>query len=526
MIEYGEIHALKLVKNFNSNQISIIFIDDVRYFNSVFCTFIYNEPSKIVIISSTLDSYDTLQAFADEGFVNTIFVNPKTFKESNKFYIYELFPNFEVKAISFDKSTIVFPAKVNNILLRPIKVALFLAFPSSYLAFDRKSNKVYIGFLLKLLQTFVEFINGTFDIAMIVGEVKSDPYLLLDQRTVDFVTMHIVNIDENPLRNIILRQGYSNTILTYHTMVMVPVPNPLARQFYPFKPYTPEVWLLTVALLVFSTIFLTVVRRPANYLETTHTFWYYFGIIQRALFAQPTFFSERTGYKKIFYLLIFCGFILTTWYNALLGSYLTTTLSESPIRSIDDIARKNIKILVWEHAIKIYEKLAGFPKYMPHVSLVRGDVLTNYKLKLDKSFAYIEKSTAWDFRVQQMMFYKDIRFEDLGENLGNNAQAVNIKYNSFYKERLNRFIDLIKDVGLQKHWLDHAILDYIKYKPIDITLESSETFPIQPIEVNYFLIAFGILGAGWICALVALFGEIIVRRNEVRRQFGGIAQRL
>lgn len=156
-----QFRGLKLERDFNSDLLSIIFIDKASDLKAVMATLRFNKLSKIVITSSTLDAHEALQILAEHGFVNSIFVRPSDFRNSSIFYSYQLFPKLEVKTRYFEKSAIVFPAKIDNIARQPINIGFVNAFPSSYIVFDKKLVKWrFIGFLNKFLQTFGKFIYG------------------------------------------------------------------------------------------------------------------------------------------------------------------------------------------------------------------------------------------------------------------------------------------------------------------------------------------------------------------------------
>lgn len=60
----------------NSKVITAVFADEYDSFSVVFESLRYNENSKIVIVSSTMDAEKVLQTFSKKGFINSIVVDP------------------------------------------------------------------------------------------------------------------------------------------------------------------------------------------------------------------------------------------------------------------------------------------------------------------------------------------------------------------------------------------------------------------------------------------------------------------
>lgn len=492
---------LKLISD--SKIISIVLVDDYQSLGAVAWSLFLNENSKIVIISSTISAEITLKMLRSKFFVNTIFVNPNDFEESSIFYGFEMFPEFKLKINNFEKSKNIFPAKVNNIFGYPVKVGFYHSLAAAHEVVDRKNNQtVYMGFLGRFYTSFVEFINGTFYVT---------------NTTADFITATFTpELYRTKMTNKMAFQGLTNLLEHSALYIIVPSPEKLNRKFYPFKPFTPEIWLIIVGLLIYNAFFLTFVRRTTHHVDATQIFWYYFGNIQRALFAQPYFYSEPArNFMKIHVLIILLGFILTTWYNALLGSFLTTTLTETPIRSVEEFASKNLTIMMVDVIFDSVKRRKQFKKYLPYSRKNINLTVSNME-QFNKKYAYLISKATWNsFYVPQMNFYRDNRFTIL-EKISNGPSFMLHAGNSVYKERLNRFIYLTFDTGLYKHWHDHFFLDYLKYKPFDTFLEFTVDSPIQPIESEYFLHAYGFLAAGLFAGLVAFIGENLMSYFKIK----------
>lgn len=497
---------------FDSKQLTVVSVDEHHDLNTAFEILKFNENSKIIIISSTLNPKQTLQTFGKHGFINSIFVDPIFFKEAEIFYSFEMFPKFALQVKRINQSENIFPDKVHNIYGYPVKISFTGSIAGAMVVYDQNKNKlVYMGFRARILQSFVEFLNGTFDV-IFNRKTHDVSYESLSSGAADFATIQYYPPPKSNISNIIFRQNCSDSIDLYKVMIIVPTPERLHRQFYPFKPFTIEVWMLTIGLLFYTTVLITAVRPTTT--GSSQTFWSYFGKIQRALFAQSFSYSEERHHRKIYLLPILIGFMLTTWYNALLGSFLTTTLSETPIRCVDDIRKKNLTILCQDSVMPLWENMEGFTKYLPYIRPLDGRSLLLSELKLNRTFAFTEVSFIWNqIHLPQMKFYNDMRFKELDDVLVVSDIYMNINHNSVYKERFNRFIYLIRDVGLYKFWSENTFMDILKYKPLDVSLNSSKIPAIRPIHLGYFLHVYWFWSAGMVCALIAFIGEIFMKKG-------------
>lgn len=82
------------------------------------------------------------------------------------------------------------------------------------------------------------------------------------------------------------------------------------------------------------------------------------------------------------------------------------------------------------------------------------------------------------------------------------------KPDSEYKERINRFIGIVKDGGLYQHWCDLAPKEFLDSKIIADYPEVEEA-SIQVLQLDFFLYPFCIWSAGLILSFLVFLFEFV-----------------
>lgn len=222
---------------------------------------------------------------------------------------------------------------------------------------------------------------------------------------------------------------------------------------YTIKPFEWKVWLSLFLLLLFTSRLITVVL---NKTIRNGDFGYFFGIVKRAFTSLTFQFQPQNPLQsmKIFYLIIIVfGFMVNLWYSALLGSFLITQLKEEPINTIEDFKREKKKILLSESDYRMIETIFDMTHFSDVFEVVDRPYLRYQKNILNTSHSYVEKTDHWKyFSVPLMDFHNDFRFCLTSINLNIYNFYLNINADSLYKEKLNRFLFLIRDVGLYQFY--------------------------------------------------------------------------
>lgn len=484
---------------FNTNILTIVFVRNQTNFDKVFDCLNFNSASDVLLIFDDLrNSSATLKRFAEKKFLNTIFIN----KRSSKVYHFEYFPEFSVVEKDFSPtSKVSFSNKVKNVYQKVIKISCVNSMPRCMAGIDDHGNKKFVGYLSHILRNFARFVNGTFHFQPFNSSIpEQNMTQVLADELADFVTLVKFYISENSTEQMLLNQNTSNVLGVVRNLVIVPSPKPINRMNYPMRPFGMAIWLV-LTIFIFYSGFLV---HFGLYLKEADTdFGLYLESILRAILSQsyPLHSKQKILFLTfVFTLIEIFGFMMTLWYSAMLGSFVTTTLYDSPIDSLDDIRKSNLKILLGDSYGYLLQQYVGIESYRDLFLLYPLKEFRRFKLELNEAFAYVEASDRWMFYLKpRQQFYGVERFRAINKNLLSAASYINLNHDSVYKPRLNYFLQISKDVGLFNRWCDRTFLDTLIYnifkKPI---ISNEHHYKRKILTVNFFKMLF----LGWFIGIV------------------------
>lgn len=494
---------LKLL--FNSNMLTIVTASNESSFEGVFQSLKFNEASKIAIIIEKYEHVSKiLLVFYKRNFVHVIAIC----LEHQHLYSFELFPKFLLRTVPINK---IFENKVKNINQHPIKFScLPKSIPKCISTFDQKTARYkFGGYITNIIRNFAYFVNGSFQPSIYIDDAAEDAALL--SADVDFMTHIPVLVPSEIIR----LQRISDTLEVIDGIVIVPVPKRINVKYYCVKPFTLSMWIgLAVAIVYFTSVISFTVFVLTGKLDLS----YYFGKVIRSLVNQPFSFGlfKKVTWFPVHYLLLqLFGFIVCTWYLAILGSFMTADLYERPIDSYEELEKTDLKILYNKDAEWLFNYMHGDIRNYLHLFEATNPKDFIKKINgFDQSYAYPITTDHWrNYFMPQMQFYSNIRFRISKMIIGSVHLNLNFNSDSIYKERVNRFLQLIKDTGLYKHWSEQVFLENMRLKVYE------EHFHLKHLEqrsnalgLNYFQLIF----MGWILGVSIAMASFIV---EILRSF-------
>lgn len=448
---------------FNTNLLTIVLVKNQTLFDPVFENLKYNSVSDILLISDHLPNpTQTLKTFADHKFLNTIFINKKT----SKVYYFEYFPGFALVEEEFERTTnIIFENKVKSIHKKLVKIACVKSLPRCMDGIDNKGNTKFVGYLSHILRNFARFLNGTFEFQNFNESIpEQNMELVLAEELVDFVTLVKFHFSDNSTEQMLLNQNISSILGIINNYVIVPSPKPTDKMNYPVKPFAIAVWLLLFIFLFYSSF---LIDCGLLLKEGKTDVGLYSECILRAVLAQsfPLHNRQKPAFLSIVFLIIeIFGFIVTLWYCAVLGSFVTATLYDPAIDSLEGIRRSNLKILLGDSYGYLLQKYVGIESYHDLFSLYPLQEFRRLKAELNQNYAYVEASDRWIYYLKPLQkFYGVDKFRTISNNLLSVASYINLNHDSVYKKSLNRFLAISKDVGLFDFWCKRTFLDSLIY---------------------------------------------------------------
>lgn len=485
---------------FNHIFSTIILIDKLlklpRTFINEFLTFSRLETVLIISGNENLESLEeVMQIFHNFGFINVIHLDIANFENHNLLSSFESFPEFKLLSrSSFEKET------AKNIRRKEVQIVFNIAQPYVMIPRNYKQNPRIAGIHAHFFKNFVDFINGTlvYEVGIYPrGHDKSDFYTGLP-----FLAFSLYK-QRYPLS----QEVVSNVLDNCDYILICPTAKPTEKKQYLSRIFKKEVLFFTLLFVVFGSGIFALHQKMT---KKKVTFCRIFGQLFRSSLAQPFPISTTCNLTLVFYLVpIWFGFILTSWFNSILGSFMTTILYEKQARTFEDLRMQNIKFLY-----------VSDESMMPKLKVVPSDIITPvsqeifYKEVLPSGkYAIGVTSHLWHYAMVPFMNYYRNFLYVLSEYVFE-ASYYRILYTVHcpYKDQLNRFIDLIKDTGLYRHWCDIVFLEAMQLNLFDGMSFRIEESRIQVLRLDFFTYPFWI----WITGLVL---SSLVFLFEVRRDF-------
>lgn len=207
---------------------------------------------------------------------------------------------------------------------------------------------------------------------------------------------------------------------------------------------------------------------------------------------------------------ILFGFILTTWFNAILGSFTTTTLYDKQARTFDDMKNQNIKLAVSDDPLNLFKDISK-----DLVVFMESEELNNL-VWAPNEYAKAMDSLAWNyFLVPFMNFYRRTFYIRGDQNLVTSFLHMSQRLETPHKEQLNRFIELIKDNGLYKHWCDIIYIDLMNSKIFSQYKFYTEQSSIQVLQLDFFTYAYLAWAVGLTLSFIVFLLEVYRLRLRV-----------
>lgn len=509
--EIGSIYSENLVYEvipfqkllFNSNIFSTIFVQNGTLFDEQYLAILnFQEDSKILVIFEDVVDFDVASIMIEAGLLNFIFVSVQDFKETQEFFTFEVFPNVTTITNKYMPSLAnPYLNHLQNLHGHNFEVLCPNDIPNCM--YPEGDNYDYGGIMLRVILDFSQFTNCDLSIYY--------PHYMKAGGFDDFASYDIYGMTVfipymSFEDNFIYFQQSCYPLDFLYMFVVVPSPQPIHTSLYPFKPFSLEIWFAIAAVILYSTLLIKLSN--SENIETGD----YFTRILRLAFAQSISFKHDHPVLSLFYVLnSLFGFVITLWYGAILGSFMSTYLNEKPIQSFEDLSERQMEI--------IYPDLGDYNAsfdYMPLITENRdlfspypSEQFANLLNTMDTEFAYLEDSSHWNYFIApQIMYYSDPKLMSMNLVLGTSFSNIHFKFKSVFKKQFNRVVFLLKDVGLYNHYAKSVFYHNLKYDFVNHTTVD----PVSKVHVlttTYFSNVFVGWSFGLGLALIVFCIEIV-----------------
>lgn len=358
-----------------------------------------------------------------------------------------------------------------------------------------KSSKIS-GICFKLFEAFVEYNNGTLRTHYI--EKDRDHFRSIDvvkdflyNKSIELTPMVYADIDYS-------RLGSSYPLKLVDVCLVVPIKNEIPRFKYLIRPFKSEVWILFI-----TSIFVTGFGIYLLYGKKDLSLAFMDSFCNSLYLDYSGFLLHNDNLTKvsIYILLRIVGFIISNYYNALMSSFLATTIFGDQLNTFQDLQKNKLNIMVRESEFEqlLEAKDIGnnkLPNYFINLLIVkRGEEVSRHRNGLNNSFGYVATTERWEYLNLQQEFANKKVFRWTKMCFGQYLLSYPMWFDSLYKDPINHFTLRVQSAGLYSHWRHNSFIDAVRHKELKIEFHSNKIF--RPMGFNFFTY-------GWISLVVGL----------------------
>ncbi|KAH8400953.1 hypothetical protein KR009_001963 [Drosophila setifemur] len=314
-----------------------------------------------------------------------------------------------------------------------------------------KSQGRYDGSTYRIIETFVQFINGSFkELSMprdaLGGEVinMKQALQLVRERKMEFCAhAYALFMPDDELEK-------TYPLLVVPWCLMVPLYNSVSTYFYPLQPFAWSVWFFALgallALVLLELMWLRMFGGWSGWSKVLlDSFCYIINVPTEGQLHQPCL-------LRIILLgvVFFHGFFLSANYTSNLGSILTVNLFHAQINTMDDIVSAQLPVMIIDYEL---EFLLNLNKELPEEFLkllrpVDAGIFAEHQTKFNSSFAYFVTEDHWQFLDQQQQHLKQRLFKWSGICFGSYHLAFPLQMDSSLWRDIEYFTFRIHSSGL------------------------------------------------------------------------------
>lgn len=217
--------------------------------------------------------------------------------------------------------------------------------------------------------------------------------------------------------------------------------------------------------------------------------WILTSTILRATLSQSFPWSPEgvISYSVIILILVF-GYIITTWFSTLLGTFITINLYEPQIKSLKDMRIARMKF-VHPYRNENIEGMDNFNISSDLAEFVSEDEFEEILNSNQSSFGVLLENFGYD------LVYKNYIIMDF--IMDYNFMSLYLGYNPLYNSRINDYITIVKDTGLFDYW--NKNYDLYKNGFVKLTSKPLNYKFLRVLDLHFFNYPF----KGLIWSLVA-----------------------
>ncbi|XP_022220302.2 uncharacterized protein LOC111072627 [Drosophila obscura] len=330
-------------------------------------------------------------------------------------------------------------------------------------------------------------------------------------RIIQLIMENRLEISLHPYVDVPEKMGdYSYPLVVARNCLIVPVRNEIPRHMYLLLPLNRWSWLLLLGGVFYISGVLYWIN-PGH----EHSSWnervglnLLDGLSRILFICSPTIVHRPSlRYVIVSLQLTIFGFVLTSWYNIQLDSFLTALVVGKQVESIEDLIDQQQKVLV-----KHYEASTLLRHVKPHLINgvsrllvgVNSSEQVSALLSFNRSYAYPFTVERWEFfSLQQQYAFKPI-FQFSSACLGSPIIGFPMRSDCHLESSLSIFIMRIQATGLLQHWFVSDFNDAMRAGYVRLL---DNVLGFKALTVDTLRLGWYVLGGGWLISVLVFTFE-------------------
>ncbi|XP_055856021.1 uncharacterized protein LOC129919196 [Episyrphus balteatus] len=483
----------------------LVFMDNIENENMIL---ILNETlrqirtSKIlVVLENPPETTESFKGFFQTcrklGIVNIIVMF------DDQILSYQPYPEVSIENITSKPITEYYPDRMYDLKGYVFRTPIQQDGSRVFIYKDKEGNEKITGTNAQLFKYFVKRHNATFVKHFDGKEQKGFDIVrglaLVRQGVCDILMHSYTSFSPNNI-------GFSYPVAQIEWLVVVPYVGEIPSYRYLILPFDFEVWVCLAVSFMYISI--------ASYL----TRWYCqnlneYGPAFTRIFAEFLYLSStdlscnlRT---LIFEMQVFIyGLMLTNIYAAFLSAFLTTSVQDKQIDTLEDLLQSGYKIVSIFYEVDSVMHTAGYKKRYDSIFYVQNiDFINEYRKSLNRTFGFVFTSDRARFFLGQQKYLEKKRMYVAKNTLGSYFLIFLMQKDSPFRMNFDKILLQLYDVGLYKKWEEDTFNQAVASKYLQIfRTESDDLF--RSLTIDYLGVGWATLGIGLVLSFAVFLAEI------------------
>ncbi|XP_054747569.1 uncharacterized protein LOC129253285 [Anastrepha obliqua] len=504
-------------EQFNRKVLSIVQLSqnkprDEQLLQSLWKRIYLNRQSALILLfdDRATEAYVAmiLKFCAEQRAPNVIALQPHMALQERSYWTLQIFPIQKTVKRTFQPFyRDLFPKHLKNMHGHPLRVMNNYWYPQFYNYTPKQGPKRLSGYSGRALTEYAHHHNATIQSAFDPRTNSSPIYEVreaLEANVADIGILLPIELGEQKL-------GSTSVVRRTNWCLMVPVEAPIpAYTFYYSIMGKWVVSLFCVSVVLISLIWARVSHRQPQQQQPIIENFVNVSVLQ-GLLGMPfwTRKSLSTIHKIICINISLAGVILGTAYSTYLQSLNVNAPKEPPMKTIDDVLKRGLKVAVGNRAAHWIKHFTDFDKYLPNFTYFSNSTeLLVLRDKLDTSYAFPVSDT-WSIYNEQQKYFSQPLFRLSDICLGRDIQLIlPLQKDSIYSESLDIFFLNLHQTGFIIYWLRHSFIELLEMDVISLEDRNKQPLfvPLKLEDLRLVFMGMGVLlSLSILCFVLELF---------------------